>query len=59
MQVVRHEAVSNNCNAFVSRGLQQLRKNDVNGFARDEDTHPPLRANGQEISVTATVIEPY
>jgi hypothetical protein len=57
MQMVRHEAVRNNCNVFVSRRLQKLSEDDIHRFARDEDTRSLSRADRQEISMTAGVIE--
>ncbi|HVG70489.1 MAG TPA: hypothetical protein VM819_06240 [Vicinamibacterales bacterium] len=57
VEVVRHEAVRNNCHAFVVGGLQKLRQDDIGGYARYEDTRPLLRANRQEISMASGVVE--
>jgi hypothetical protein len=57
MDVVRHEAVRNDCEASIGCGSHYLLQDDLNVFAHDEVQMPPMCAERTEIPVQADVIE--
>ena len=57
MDVVGHEAVRKNCKSFVNRGAQELLMRGVGTFVRQEDMATFERAEREEISMRAEVVE--
>ena len=55
--MIRHEAVRNKLELFVSGGSQDLRTSEVDAFMRREVRAPPAGARCQEIPMRAKVVE--
>ena len=55
--MIGHEAVRKNCKPFIDRGAQELRMHAVDAFVCYEKLIPFERAERQEISMEANVVE--
>jgi hypothetical protein len=57
VNVIGHEAVRNKAEVIVRGGSQDLRTREVDAISRGEEWTPPARAECEEISVFAKVVE--
>ena len=57
MQVVRHEAVRQNCEAFRIGGAQNLPQCSLDAICADKEATPAVRAERQEIAMGTLVVE--